>query len=133
GVARAAGVARGSIPAGIGGGGGKAGLVAGFPARKTAARVALPEPAPPGLRGGNSRHTRDIRYAHPPGEPYTTGEAYPTEELYDDLRRVGGGHKSDLADLIVDQSQTCAEWMTQHGVRWQQPLTGTLHMGRTNR
>jgi tricarballylate dehydrogenase len=23
--------------------------------------------------------------------------------------------------------------MTQHGVRWQQPLTGTLHLGRTNR
>ena len=23
--------------------------------------------------------------------------------------------------------------MTEHGVRWQDPLTGTLHLGRTNR
>ena len=114
-------------------GGGNAGLVAAISARHVSESVLLLERAPTWRRGGNSRHTRDIRYAHPPGEPYTSGEAYPTEELLDDLRRVGGGHKSDLADLIVEQSQTCAEWMTEHGVRWQQPLTGTLHMGRTNR
>lgn len=114
-------------------GGGNAGLVAAISARHAAARVLLLERAPTWRRGGNSRHTRDIRYAHPPGEPYTTGEAYPPEELLDDLQRVGGGHNRQLADLIVEQSQTCAEWMGQHGVRWQDPLTGTLHMGRTNR
>jgi tricarballylate dehydrogenase len=25
------------------------------------------------------------------------------------------------------------EWMSEHGIRWQQPLSGTLHLGRTNR
>jgi tricarballylate dehydrogenase len=114
-------------------GGGNAGLVAAISARHLVNSVLLLERAPAWRRGGNSRHTRDIRYAHPPGEPYTTGEAYPLEELLDDLQRVGGGHNRQLADLIVDQSQTVAEWMTRHGVRWQQPLTGTLHMGRTNR
>ena len=114
-------------------GGGNAGLVAAISARHVAKSVLLLERAPAWRRGGNSRHTRDIRYAHPPGEPFTTGEAYPTEELLDDLQRVGGGHNRQLADLIVEQSQTVAEWMTEHGVRWQQPLTGTLHMGRTNR
>jgi tricarballylate dehydrogenase len=115
-------------------GGGNAGLVAAISAREAGASVLLLERAPRWQRGGNSRHTRDIRYAHPPGEPFTTGEAYPTEELLDDLLKVGGGAASRaMAELVVDESQSVAEWMSQHGVRWQQPLTGTLHLGRTNR
>jgi tricarballylate dehydrogenase len=114
-------------------GGGNAGLVAAISARHTVESVLLLERAPTWRRGGNSRHTRDIRYAHPAGEPYTTGEAYPVEELYDDLLRVGGGQNRPLAQLIVEQSCGVADWMTAHGVRWQEPLTGTLHLGRTNR
>ena len=114
-------------------GGGNAGLVAAISARRYARSVLLLERAPLWRRGGNSRHTRDIRYAHGPGEPFTTGEAYPQEELLDDLLRVGGGHNRELAQLVVEQSCSVAEWMTEHGVRWQQPLTGTLHLGRTNR
>jgi tricarballylate dehydrogenase len=114
-------------------GGGNAGLVAAISARHHAESVLLLERAPTWRRGGNSRHTRDIRYAHGPAEPFTTGEAYPEEELLDDLLRVGGGQNRALAQLVVEQSCTVAEWMTQHGVRWQQPLTGTLHLGRTNR
>src|SRR5438270_10310393 len=114
-------------------GGGNAGLVAAISARQLGSSVLLLERAPKWRRGGNSRHTRDIRYAHGPGELFTTGEAYPVEELLDDLQRVGGGHNQELAQLVVEQSCTVAEWMTAHGVRWQQPLTGTLHLGRTNR
>ena len=115
-------------------GGGNAGLVAAISAREAGASVLLLERAPRWQRGGNSRHTRDIRYAHAPGEPYTTGEAYPTEELLQDLLSVGGRTASQtMAELVIEESQTVAEWMSQHGVRWQQPLTGTLHLGRTNR
>ena len=114
-------------------GGGNAGLVAAISARHHVKSVLLLECAPTWRRGGNSRHTRDIRYAHGPGEPFTTGEAYPQDELLDDLLRVGGGHNRTLANLVVEQSCTVAEWMSAHGVRWQQPLTGTLHLGRTNR
>lgn len=115
-------------------GGGNAGLVAAISARELALSVLLLERAPAWLRGGNSRHTRDIRYAHPPGEPFTTGEAYPEAELLDDLLRVGGGaSRRDMAELVVHESCSVAEWMTAHGVRWQAPLTGTLHLGRTNR
>jgi tricarballylate dehydrogenase len=114
-------------------GGGNAGLVSAISARHGADSVLLLERAPTWIRGGNSRHTRDIRYAHAPGEAYTTGEAYPVEELLDDLLRVGGGKNRQMANLVVEQSWTCAEWMTAHGVRWQDPLTGTLHLGRTNR
>jgi len=114
-------------------GGGNAGLVAAISARERGASVLLLERAPRWRRGGNSRHTRDIRYAHPPGEPYTTGEAYPVEELSDDLARVGGAATSAMGQLVVEESQSCAEWMSAHGVRWQEPLSGTLHLGRTNR
>lgn len=115
-------------------GGGNAGLVAAITARELGRSVLLLERAPTWLRGGNSRHTRDIRYAHAAGEPFTTGEAYPVEELLDDLLRVGGGaSRRDMAELVVEKSCEVADWMSQHGVRWQAPLTGTLHLGRTNR
>src|ERR671932_218663 len=87
-------------------GGGNAGLVAAISARHQAESVLLLERAPTWRRGGNSRHTRDIRYAHGPAEPFTTGEAYPEEELLDDLLRVGGGQDRALARLVVDQSCT---------------------------
>jgi tricarballylate dehydrogenase len=115
-------------------GSGNAGLVAAISAKYHASSVLLLERAPQWIRGGNTRHTRDIRYAHAAGEPYTTGEPYPEDELRDDLLRVGGGHANrELADLVVRESASVAAWMTEHGVRWQQPLTGTLHLGRTNR
>ncbi|MBV8719037.1 MAG: FAD-dependent tricarballylate dehydrogenase TcuA [Chloroflexi bacterium] len=114
-------------------GGGNAALVAAMSARHVVESVLLVERAPTWLRGGNSRHTRDIRYAHPPGEAYTTGEAYPVDELMDDLLRVGGGHNERMAQLVVEGSCGVAEFMTAHGVRWQEPLTGTLHLSRTNR
>ncbi len=114
-------------------GGGNAGLVAALSARHLVDSVLLVERAPTWRRGGNSRHTRDIRYAHAAGEPFTTGEAYPVEELLDDLQRVGGGHNTVMADLVVEQSCGVAQFMTEHGVRWQDPLRGTLHLSRTNR
>jgi tricarballylate dehydrogenase len=114
-------------------GGGNAGLVAALSARHLVESVLLLERAPEWRRGGNSRHTRDIRYAHPPGEPYTNGEEYSTDELMDDLLKVGGGGNREMAEIVVQQSTGVADFMTEHGVRWQDPLTGTLHLGRTNR
>jgi hypothetical protein len=35
------------------------------------------------------RQTRDIRCVHGPGEPYTTDQPYPVEELLDALLKVG--------------------------------------------
>jgi tricarballylate dehydrogenase len=115
-------------------GGGNAGLVAAISAKHHARSVLLLERASVWMRGGNTRHTRNIRYAHEAGEPYTTGKAYPEEELLEDLLRVGGGQANpELARLVVRESRSVAAWMTDHGIRWQQPLKGTLHLGRTNR
>jgi tricarballylate dehydrogenase len=113
-------------------GGGNAALNAAMAARHHAERVLLLERAPRWIRGGNSRHTRDIRAAHDGIDRVTTGK-YPEEELLDDLVRIGGGRDNmDLARLIVRESKTLFEWMTEHGVRWQPALKGTLHLSRTN-
>ena len=39
----------------------------------------------------------------------------------------------DLAKLAIRESSKLPQWMSEHGVHWQQPLAGTLHLGRTNR
>ena len=35
--------------------------------------------------------------------------------------------------ITVAESRTIPGWMADHGIRWQQPLSGTLQLGRTNR
>jgi tricarballylate dehydrogenase len=113
-------------------GGGNAGLCAAMTAKRTAPRVLLLESSPEVFRGGNSRHTRDIRYMHDRGNDYATGP-YTEEEFWDDLRRVTGGETTEpLARLTIRDSVDLDEWMAAHGVRWQRPLAGTLHLARTN-
>jgi len=114
-------------------GGGNAALCAALSARHRARRVLLLERAPLHMRGGNTRHTRNVRCAHVPGDPYLSGE-YTEQEFLDDLSRVGGGRVNlELARYVIRESRTLPAWMTEHGVSWQQPLAGTLQLGRTNR
>jgi len=114
-------------------GGGNAGLVAAITARERASRVLLLERAPAALRGGNTRHTRNVRCVHDTGDEYTPG-AYTYDELWRDLCDVGHGPADEeLASLTVRESASVPGWMTSRGIRWQPPLTGTLHLGRTNR
>ncbi len=54
-------------------GGGNAALCAAMTAREAGAKVLLLESAPKDFRGGNSRHTRNIRYLHHRGNDYLTG------------------------------------------------------------
>ena len=113
-------------------GGGNAGLCAAMTAKRTAPRVLLVESSPEAFRGGNSRHTRDIRYMHDRANDYATGQ-YSEEEFWDDLRRVTGGQTTEpLARLTIRESADLADWMPAHGARWQRPLAGTLHLARTN-
>lgn len=114
-------------------GGGNAGLVAAITARERVSRVLLLERAPAALRGGNTRHTRNVRCMHNTGDAYTPGK-YTYAELWNDLCAVGDGPSSEeLASLTVRESGSVPAWMSAHGIRWQPPLTGTLHLGRTNR
>ena len=113
-------------------GGGNAGLCAAISARRAGARVLVLESAIKDFRGGNSRHTRDIRYMHRGATNYVTG-AYQEEEFWEDLRQVTGGETNErLARLVIRESETLGDWMADSGVRWQKPLRGTLHLARTN-
>ena len=114
-------------------GGGNAALVSALSARDLGARVLMLERAPVVFRGGNSRHTRNIRCVHNESDRYTPG-TYTFDEVWKDLCGVGTGPSNEqLAELTVRESESVPGWMTEHGVLWQPPLHGTLHLGRTNR
>lgn len=114
-------------------GGGNAALVSALSARETGASVLMLERAPREIRGGNSRHTRNLRCVHDGADDYYTG-AYTYDEMWRDLCGVGSGPNDEaLAALTLRESRTAPGWMTERGIRWQHPLTGTLQLGRTNR
>jgi tricarballylate dehydrogenase len=114
-------------------GGGNAAICAAIGARENGARVLLLERAPEYMRGGNTRHTRNIRCAHDAADDFFSGP-YTEKEYMEDLIAVTGGPANmDLAKLTIRQSVGLPRWMSLHGANWQQPLAGTLHLGRTNR
>jgi tricarballylate dehydrogenase len=114
-------------------GGGNAAIVSALSARDAGASVLVLERAPAVFRGGNSRHTRNVRWVHEEADEYNTG-AYRYAEMWADLCGVGSGPNDEaMAAFTVQDSRSVSSWMTSHGVRWQRPLTGTLHLGRTNR
>ena len=113
-------------------GGGNAALCAAITARRAGARVIVLESATRDFRGGNSRHTRDIRYMHRAASEFVT-DAYGEEEFWQDLLGVTGGATNErLARLVIRGSETLGDWMPANGVRWQKPLRGTLHLTRSN-
>ena len=113
-------------------GGGNAALCAAITARRAGASVLVLESATKDFRGGNSRHTRDIRYMHRAATEFVT-HAYGEEEFWQDLSDVTGGATDErLARLTIRESETLADWMAGNGVRWQKPLRGTLHLARSN-
>ena len=113
-------------------GGGNAALCAALAAREAGASVMLLESAPKPWRGGNSPHTRNIRCMHD-GPQDVLVDAYPEEEYWQDLLKVTAGRTNEtLARIAIRASSTCRDWMRRHGVHFQPPLSGALHVARTN-
>lgn len=113
-------------------GGGNAALCAALMAREAGASVLLLESAPRDWRGGNSSHTRNIRCMHDAPQDVLV-DAYPEEEYWQDLLKVTGGLTNEkLARMAIRASSTCRDWMRKHGVHFQPPLSGALHVARTN-
>ena len=113
-------------------GGGNAALCAALMARETGASVLLLEASPRAWRGGNSQHTRNLRCMHDAPQDVLI-DAYPEEEYWQDLLTVTGGITSEhLARLTIRASSSCRDWMRKHGVHFQPPLSGALHVARTN-
>jgi tricarballylate dehydrogenase len=113
-------------------GGGNAALCAALTAREAGARVLLLESSPRAWRGGNSQHTRNLRCMHNAPQDVLV-DAYSEEEYWQDLLKVTAGVTDEhLARIAIRASSTCRDWMARHGVRFQPPLSGTLHVARTN-
>ena len=113
-------------------GGGNAALCAALSAREQGASVLMLEAAPKEWRGGNSQHTRNLRCMHDEPQDVLV-DAYPEEEYWQDLLKVTGGLTDEsLARLVIRESSRCRGWMQKYGVRFQPPLSGALHVARTN-
>ena len=96
------------------------------------ASVLVLEGAPKFYRGGNTRHTRNMRCAHDAATEILTGP-YTEEEFFDDLLRVTGGQTDEeLARHMIRESKDMLDWIVEQGVRLQPSLGGTLSLGRTN-
>src|ERR1700758_2967264 len=113
-------------------GGGNAALCAAISARRHGASVLVLEGAPKFYRGGNTRHTRNMRCAHDAATEILTGP-YTEQEFWEDLLRVTGGQTDEqLARHMIAESKDILGWIVEQGVRWQPSLGGTLSLGRTN-
>jgi len=113
-------------------GGGNAALCAALMAREAGASVMLLEGSPKVWRGGNSQHTRNLRCMHDAPQDVLV-DAYPEEEYWQDLLKVTGGLTNEnLARIAIRASSSCRDWMRSHGAHFQPPLSGALHVARTN-
>ncbi|HEX2115083.1 MAG TPA: FAD-dependent tricarballylate dehydrogenase TcuA [Alphaproteobacteria bacterium] len=113
-------------------GGGNAALCAAIAARRAGRSVLVLEAAPKFYRGGNTRHTRNMRCAHDSATETLTGP-YTEEEFWKDLLAVTGGQTDEqLAKHMIRESKEMLTWIAEQGVRFQPSLGGTLSLGRTN-
>src|SRR6201993_4161688 len=106
-------------------GGGNAALCAAIAARRDGASVLVLEGAPKFYRGGNTRHTRNVRCAHDAATETLSGP-YPEEEFFKDLLQVTQGHTDEvLARHMIHESKSLLDWLPEQGVRFQPSLGGT--------
>ncbi len=113
-------------------GAGNAALCAAIEAAEAGMDVLMLEAAPKPYRGGNSRHTRNFRCMH--DAPISTlSGAYGEKEYLADLLRVTNGETDEeLARIAIRGSEKALPWMEAHGVVFQNSLSGTLSLERTN-
>ena len=94
-------------------GGGNAALCAAVTARQAGASVLLLEHAPKAFRGGNSRHTRNLRAMHAAPTSVLT-ESYLEDEYWDDLLRVTGGQTDEkLARMTIRATADALPFMAR--------------------
>src|SRR3954463_8901978 len=84
-------------------GGGNAALCAAISARRSGASVLVLEGAPKFYRGGNTRHTRNMRCAHDTATEILTGP-YTEDEFWNDLLLVTKGlTDEELARFMIHE------------------------------
>ena len=88
-------------------GGGNAALCAAITAREQGANVLLLESSPEEFRGGNSRHTRNLRSIHRQANSFLTGP-YLEDECFKDLLFVTKGNTDEeMARFVIQKSEDC--------------------------
>ncbi|NEX19966.1 FAD-dependent tricarballylate dehydrogenase TcuA [Thiorhodococcus mannitoliphagus] len=111
-------------------GGGTAALCAAIAARRAGVSVRLLEQAPRGLRGGNTRHSRNLRFMHVKTTPLSTGP-YPETEFWADLERATAGTiDAILTPLLIQGSEDITDWLEGAGVHFQSHASGVLPPSR---
>ncbi|QIK37598.1 FAD-dependent tricarballylate dehydrogenase TcuA [Caldichromatium japonicum] len=104
-------------------GGGAAALAAAIEARRIGCSVLLAERAPCHLRGGNTRHARNLRLAHLAPTPFSPG-AYPPATFWSELQRATQNTADPLlGQRLVEGSLAIADWLQGAGVPLQ-PIAG---------
>ena len=92
-------------------GGGNAALCAAITAREAGAACCCWSTRPRAFRGGNSRHTRNLRAMHDRPTSVLT-DAYTEDEYWDDLLRVTGGNTDEhLARMTIRATTERSSWM----------------------
>src|SRR6187397_3046835 len=96
-------------------GGGNAALCAAISARRAGASVLVVEAAPKFYRGGNTRHTRNMRCAHDTATEHLTGP-YTEEEFWTDLLQITGGNTDEqLSRYMIAESKPMLDWIGEQG------------------
>ncbi len=112
-------------------GGGNAGLSCAIELALNGIDTTILESAPEFYRGGNSKYTRDIRYAHEE-DKFTSG-SYSEKEILSDLVSVSGDLPDEpLARDVIERSRKMPYWMESNGILFKKEIRGTLDLSRTN-
>src|SRR5437660_11491948 len=112
-------------------GGGNAALCAAISARRAGASVLVLEGAPKFYRGGNTRHTRNMRCAHDAATDILTGP-YTEQEFWEDLLRVTEGQTDEvMADHMTGESKDPLGWIGTQRSRMTPSLGRTRSLGPT--
>ncbi|NLH82920.1 MAG: FAD-binding protein [Phyllobacteriaceae bacterium] len=94
-------------------------MIAALTAAERGARVVLDEAAPPVFRGGNTRHSRNLRLAHVAPTAFQPG-AYPVDEFAADVARASDGAGDPaLISVLAEGSVEIADLLARHGVVFQ--------------
>jgi len=106
-------------------GGGIAGLAVALSAAEAGARVLLLEKAPREERGGNTRFAdAQIRFPHE-ADRYGA-RTYTPAAFRDDLMRLSRGRANpELIDVLVRDAADAVEWLSGHGVGWEEGFPHT--------
>src|SRR5690349_5119638 len=111
-------------------GGGVAALCAAIAARREGARVRLVEVAPRPMRGGNTRHSRNLRVVHDAPTPFSLG-CYGADEFLAELQRAAEGQGDPaLSRMLVERSADIVPWLAAQGVLFQRAGDGLLPFSR---